>query len=208
MDTVNPTIARVAFDDFEADLRTQELLRSGRRVRLPNQSFVVLATLLSRPGELISREDLRKALWPKETYVEYDQALNAAVNRLREALRDSADAPRYIETLPRRGYRFIAAIKPAVESAATVPDEKATPTKMKPRVPWTAIVGGLLTVSAIAWSLLRGSGIEQATPTLSPLTSLPNREVAPTFSPSGNEVAFAWNGERADGPGFDLYVKG
>ena len=76
-----------------------ELHRSGRKVRLPNQSFNVLAMLLGRAGELVTREELRARLWPTGTFVEYDQSLNAAVNRLREALRDSAEKPRFIETL-------------------------------------------------------------------------------------------------------------
>ncbi len=80
-------------------------------MRLPNQSFSVLAMLLGRAGELVTREELRARLWPSGTFVEYDQSLNAAVNRLREALRDSAEKPRFIETLPKRGYRFIGAIE-------------------------------------------------------------------------------------------------
>src|SRR5688572_5682318 len=98
---------RIRFGEFEADLRTQELRKDGRVVRMPNQSFLVLATLLRRAGDLVTRDELRQVLWPTERFVDHDQALNAAVNRLREALRDSADQPTYIETLPRRGYRFI-----------------------------------------------------------------------------------------------------
>src|SRR5262249_3450377 len=105
MNSANDTVIR--FGDFEADLRTQELRRRGIKLRLPNQSFVVLSMLLERPGELVTREQLRERLWPGDTFVEYDQGLNAAVNRLREALGDSADRPRFIETLPRRGYRFL-----------------------------------------------------------------------------------------------------
>jgi Tol biopolymer transport system component/DNA-binding winged helix-turn-helix (wHTH) protein len=101
----------IRFEAFEANLRTQELFRSGRPVRLPNQAFRILAALLERPGELVSREELRKRVWPEGTHVEYERGLNAAVNRLREALRDSAEAPRFIETLPKRGYRFIAAVQ-------------------------------------------------------------------------------------------------
>ena len=102
---------RVCFDGFEANLHTGELHRSGRKVRLPNQSFNVLAMLLGRAGQLVTREELRARLWPSGTFVEYDQSLNAAVNRLREALRDSAEHPRFIETLPKRGYRFIGAVQ-------------------------------------------------------------------------------------------------
>jgi DNA-binding winged helix-turn-helix (wHTH) protein len=101
---------RVRFEGFEADLRTEELSRAGRKLRLPHQSFRVLAMLLEKTGQLVTREELRARLWPAGTLVEYDQGLNAAVNRLREALGDSAEAPRFIETLPKRGYRFIAAI--------------------------------------------------------------------------------------------------
>jgi Tol biopolymer transport system component/DNA-binding winged helix-turn-helix (wHTH) protein len=116
--------AVVRFDSFEAHLRTEELFRSGRKVRLPNQSFRVLAMLLESPGQLVTREEMRTRLWPTGKFIDHDRALNAAVNRLREALRDSADQPRFVETLPKRGYRFIAVItQPAshVEAAAPNP---------------------------------------------------------------------------------------
>ena len=93
---------RVRFEGFEADLRTEELSRAGRRLRLPHQSFRVLAMLLEKAGQLVTREELRARLWPAGTLIEYDQGLNAAVNRLREALGDSAEAPRFIETLPKQ----------------------------------------------------------------------------------------------------------
>jgi DNA-binding winged helix-turn-helix (wHTH) protein/Tol biopolymer transport system component len=99
----------LTFGTFEAHLRTRELLRDGVRVRLPDQSFQVLAMLLEHPGELVTREEVRQKLWPSDTFVDFDHGLNNAVNRLRDALGDSADSPRFIETLPRRGYRFIAA---------------------------------------------------------------------------------------------------
>src|SRR5437868_3754635 len=103
---------RIRFAGFEADLYTEELSSSGRRVRLPQQSFRVLAMLLERAGQLVTREELRAKLWPSGTLVEHDQGLNTAVNRLREALRDSAETPCFIETLPKRGYRFIATVEP------------------------------------------------------------------------------------------------
>jgi eukaryotic-like serine/threonine-protein kinase len=98
----------VSFGEFEADLRSRELLRQGSKVKLTDQSFCVLAMLLERPGELVTREEIAKKLWPADTFVDFDHGLNNAVNRLREALGDSADSPRFVETLPRRGYRFIA----------------------------------------------------------------------------------------------------
>jgi TolB-like protein/DNA-binding winged helix-turn-helix (wHTH) protein/Tfp pilus assembly protein PilF len=99
------------FGPFEVDLRSQELRRRGIRIRLRGQSFDVLATLLSRPGELVTREELQRKLWPAESFGDFEHGLNAAVNRLREALSDSADQPRFIETLPRRGYRFVAPVE-------------------------------------------------------------------------------------------------
>jgi Tol biopolymer transport system component/DNA-binding winged helix-turn-helix (wHTH) protein len=98
----------IRFGPFEANLSTQELQKFGIRLRVPNQSFQILALLLEHPGQLVTRDELQQKLWPSDTFVEYDQGLNAAVNRLRDALGDSADKPRYIETLPRRGYRFLA----------------------------------------------------------------------------------------------------
>jgi Tol biopolymer transport system component/DNA-binding winged helix-turn-helix (wHTH) protein len=99
------------FGPFEVDLRSQELRRKGMRIRLPAQSFQVLATLLNRPGDLVTREELQRKLWPAETFGDLDHGLNAAVNRVREALDDSAEQPRFIETLPRRGYRFISPVE-------------------------------------------------------------------------------------------------
>jgi len=99
------------FGVFEVDLRTGELRRQGLRLKLPSQSFQVLKLLLEHPGELVSREELREKLWPADTFVDFDHGLNAAVNRLREALGDSADSPRFVETLPRRGYRLIVPVE-------------------------------------------------------------------------------------------------
>src|SRR5215468_4183468 len=102
----------IPFGPFEADLASQELRKQGVRLRLPRQSFQILKMLLERPGEVVTREELRAKLWPADTFVDFDHGLNAAVKRLRDALGDTAENPRYIETLPRRGYRFIAATVP------------------------------------------------------------------------------------------------
>ena len=99
------------FGLFEVDLRSGELRKQGRRIKLQEQPFRVLATLLQHPGELVSREDLRSQLWRSDTFVDFDNGLNASINKLREALGDSADRPRWIETVPRRGYRFIASVE-------------------------------------------------------------------------------------------------
>jgi DNA-binding winged helix-turn-helix (wHTH) protein/tetratricopeptide (TPR) repeat protein len=98
---------RVQFGSFELDLQAGELRNNGERVRLQDQPFKLLAMLLERPGQVITREELRTKLWPTDTFVDFDHSLNRAINKLREALGDSAEVPRFIETLPKRGYRFL-----------------------------------------------------------------------------------------------------
>jgi TolB-like protein/DNA-binding winged helix-turn-helix (wHTH) protein len=117
----------IAFGEFQANLRARELRRNGVKVRVPDQSFHVLAMLLEHPGELITREEIRESLWPADTFVDFDHGLNNAVNRLRDALGDSAESPRLIETLPRRGYRFIGAAN-ALPSGAVAVQQGAAPT--------------------------------------------------------------------------------
>ena len=95
------------FGIFEVDLKAGELRRNGSKVRLQEQPFQVLTVLLEQPGEVVSREELRNRLWPADTFVDFDHSLNAAIRRLREALGDSADSPRFVETVARRGYRFL-----------------------------------------------------------------------------------------------------
>src|SRR5467141_4886702 len=99
---------RLSFGVFELDLRAGELRKHGLRVRLQEQPFQVLAMLLEHPGEVVTREELQKRIWPADTFVNFDHGLYSAVQRLRDALSDTAETPRYVETLPRRGYRFIA----------------------------------------------------------------------------------------------------
>jgi TolB-like protein/DNA-binding winged helix-turn-helix (wHTH) protein/Flp pilus assembly protein TadD len=101
----------VRFGTLEADLSASELRKSDVRIKLHGQPFEVLAMLLERPGEVVTREELQQRLWPTDTFVDFDHGVNTAINRLREALGDSADAPRFVETLPRRGYRFIAQVE-------------------------------------------------------------------------------------------------
>src|SRR5262252_2167664 len=100
----------VRFGIFEVDLRAGELRKQGKRIKIQEQPFHVLTVLLQRPGEVVTREELRNQNWPPDTFVDFDNSLNTAINKLREALGDSADSPRFIETLPRRGYRFLAPV--------------------------------------------------------------------------------------------------
>jgi len=111
--------SRVArFGVFELDLSAGELRKSGVKLRLQGQPFQVLALLLARAGEVVTREELQQKLWPSDTFVDFDHSLNTAINKVREALGDSASSPRYVETLARRGYRFIAPVQARSESEA------------------------------------------------------------------------------------------
>ena len=108
--SVNSSSSTVRFGTFELDLQTGELRHAGQKVKLQEQPFQVLATLLEHPGKIVTREELRSKLWPEDTFVDFDHSLNAAIKRLRDVLGESADRPVYIETLSRRGYRFIAPV--------------------------------------------------------------------------------------------------
>src|SRR6202140_4268356 len=101
---------RAAFDRFQLDLRSGELRKDGRRIRLQAQPFQLLAMLIENAGEVVMREEICRELWPANTFVDFEHSLAAAVNKIREALGDTADNPKYIETLTKRGYRFIAKI--------------------------------------------------------------------------------------------------
>src|SRR6266849_5818754 len=111
----------LCFGSFQLNLRTGELSRNGVRVRIPQQSVQVLTMLLERPGEMVTREELHQRLWPNGTIVEFDHSINAVIKRLRQALEDSADQPQFIETLPRRGYRFLAPVQQTDSSEGIVP---------------------------------------------------------------------------------------
>ncbi len=151
----------IRFDVFEVDLQAGQLRKHGLRIRLQEQPFAVLALMLERPGEAITREELRHSLWPSDTFVDFDHGLNNAINRLREALNDSADSPRFIETLPRRGYRFIARVDngalpgSAPVQASITPALPLVPTaepRIKRRIVVTSGVAALLVVAAlVAW---------------------------------------------------------
>jgi cholera toxin transcriptional activator len=127
----SPNGRLIRFGVFEADLAAAELRKSGVRIRLQEQPFQVLAYLLNHPGEVVTREELRQKLWPADTFVDFDHSLNTAVNKLREALGDSAASPRYVETLARRGYRFVAPVQ-AAEAAIPVAAKDPAPAPSAP----------------------------------------------------------------------------
>jgi TolB-like protein/DNA-binding winged helix-turn-helix (wHTH) protein len=144
------------FDDFELDVRAGELRKRGVRLHLQGQPLQVLAALLNRPGDLVNREELRAQIWAADTFVDFDHSLHNAIARLREVLSDSADAPRYIETLPRRGYRFIAPVD-KVESQRSSPSSEAplaahaSANRARSRRYLTATILALLVISGALW---------------------------------------------------------
>ena len=125
---VEQAARRYRFGGFEADAATGELRRQGVRIKLNAQPFQVLCLLLDRPGELLTREEISRELWPEGTFVDYDHGVNSAVNRVREALGDTANSPRFIETLARRGYRFVAPVE-------RIPAGDEVPTPLATQVP-------------------------------------------------------------------------
>src|SRR5580698_1865657 len=110
------SVRSVHFGVFEVDLRSGELRKKGVKIRLQGQPFLLLITLLKQQGDVVAREELRRTLWPEDTFVDFDHGLGTAVNKLREVLGDSASNPRFVETIPRRGYRFIAPVETIGES--------------------------------------------------------------------------------------------
>ena len=148
------------FGVFELDLRSGELRKSGARVSLQQQPLQLLSVLLEHPGELVTREELRKRLWPDDTFVDFDLGLNAAVKRLRQALGDTAESPRFVETVPRRGYRFIAPT--FLPDAPAGVDEQ---TARRVRVTWRWVIAAATAAGVLAIAIAvqlrpstRGSG--------------------------------------------------
>jgi Tol biopolymer transport system component/DNA-binding winged helix-turn-helix (wHTH) protein len=151
--TVQASLApvRYRFGTFELDAQSAELRRNGVKLRLQEQPFLVLRKLLESAGNLVSREDLRATLWPADTFVDFDTSLNTAIKRLREVLGDSADLPVFIETVPRRGYRFLAPVQ-ALQNGALVPfpsqAEASGPSARRARL-WLLFAGGLLFAAVV-----------------------------------------------------------
>jgi Tol biopolymer transport system component/DNA-binding winged helix-turn-helix (wHTH) protein len=198
MDNGDRSAQIVRFGVFEADLKTGELHKNGIRVALPGQPFQVCAILLEHPGELVTREQLRQSVWPEDTFVDFDQALNAAVAKIRVALGDEPANPRFVETLPRRGYRFIAPVDKPTSEAPPTPTPTRRVAGFAPRARWLSVGATLLVLlSGIgAWRFARNRS-EAALPPIEvvPLSALPGSGTDPAFSPDGNQVAFAFWGE-------------
>jgi len=207
----NVRIAR--FGTYEVDLAAGQLRKAGLRIKLQDRPFQILAVLLERPGEVITREELQQRLWPADTFVDFEHGVNTAITKLRQALSDEADHPRYIETLPRRGYRFL---PPVTFGGTRSANGSAKPDLAKggslslpgarPAAHWQlrsvlgmAVLVFLCGLGSASWFFLsrpstRPSWSEVR---IAPLNGLPHeRDVA--FSPDGSQVAFVWSGEPSE----------
>jgi TolB-like protein/DNA-binding winged helix-turn-helix (wHTH) protein len=155
---------QVRFGEFQLDLQTAELRYNGHTLTLQGQPFRVLAVLLEHPGRLVTRDELKKRLWPSDTFVDFDHGLNKAVNRLREALGDSAENPQFIETLPRKGYRFIGAVETAFQHSASSQGKDTTaiaqPTATRPSnlIIAAAVLSIAVIICAAGWLVWRMAG--------------------------------------------------
>ena len=190
----------VRFGPFELDLRSGELRKHGIKIRLHQQPCRILLMLLSHPGEVVLREEIRQALWADDTVVEFDSGINAAIQRLRVALGDSAENPQYIETLPRRGYRFLGTVETppstSVDSATTAPEHPAA-IAPAPRnwARWTAAAVSVVALLAIGlWASRHFRTLEL--PQFERLTFRPGIIQGARFAPAGKSVIYAasWDG--------------
>jgi Tol biopolymer transport system component/DNA-binding winged helix-turn-helix (wHTH) protein len=213
---------RIAFDNFEADLRAGELRKNGTRIRLQAQPFRLLVLLLKNAGEVVTREEICRELWANNTFVDFEHGLATAVKKIREAIGDSAENPKYIETLPKRGYRFVGKVKLEISEVIPVavreqPQELAIVSQQAPRRYRVWLVGplGILAAAGVAILVVLlfrhpKSSDDFAPMSAVPFTSYPGVETAPSFSPDGSRIAFSWDNpgsNKSSGPQFDLYVK-
>ncbi|MGH9345153.1 MAG: winged helix-turn-helix domain-containing protein [Terriglobia bacterium] len=191
------------FGVFELNVHSGELRKHGIEVKLQRQPLQILAILLERPGEVVTREEIQKRLWPDNTYVDFENAINSAMRKLRDVLGDTADNPRFVETLSRRGYRFIYPISGGAGALPVVVPEA-------PRKQYRSLWAALVVVLAVAagtrfWiANSRDEATSLPAPPI-PLTSYPGYQLFPAFSPEGTRVAFSWDepGKRPS----HIYVK-
>ncbi len=211
---VSPAEDLIRFGLFELDLKAGQLSRNGTKLRLPQQPLQVLAVLLERPGEILTREELRQRLWSSDVFVDFDHGLNKSIQKLRDALGDSATSPRYIETIPRVGYRFIAPVRNGarpLEPEVAMKIDRPTPTPAAPaaagkrRARWWLLAAGAFTVFAI-FAVYLSSSHHPAVPKYTQLTDFTDSAATPALSPDGHILAFIRGGSNfmsAD----QIYVK-
>jgi DNA-binding winged helix-turn-helix (wHTH) protein len=207
----------ISFGIFEVDLLAGELRRAGQKLKLTGQPLQVLTILLERPGDVVTREELQKRLWP-DTFVDVDHNLNAAINKIREVLGDSAENPRFVETLPRRGYRFIAPmlIAPVEGLTQVIGDRSSGGAAMAkpepgPRRSRYVTVGIALVLLLLAVRVALFYSRKSSAPVTFPseyvqITNFSDSAVAPSLSPDGRMVTFK-RGENALPSSGQIYVK-
>ena len=183
------------FGIFEVDLLAGELRRNGSKVKLQGQPFQILTMLLERPGEVVTREELQKKLWPADIFVDFDHSLNAAIRRLRDALGDSAENPRFVETVARRGYRFLAPVNGTATTVPHHPVPQATPRPKRLHI--SAVLVVLLAGVLLGWAIAhwRHPSAQSASVPIKQrrLTASPeeNPVLGAAISPDGKYLAFA-----------------
>lgn len=201
---VSPTQEMVRFGLFELDLRAAQLTRNGTKIRLPQQPLQLLSILIESPGEIITRERLRQRLWPSDVFIDFDHGLNKSIQKLRDALGDSADSPRYIETIPRVGYRFIAPIRnetQSLEPEADIEVPQSPPVSPVPPAP-AAVAGnpgerwlllataGLAICAAIGIAVYLSIRAHPVVVKYTQLTDFTDSATTPALSPDGHFLAF------------------
>jgi Tol biopolymer transport system component/DNA-binding winged helix-turn-helix (wHTH) protein len=204
MSEANPTPEVIRFGTYEVHPRSGEIRKAGAKLRLSEQPFQLLLALLEQPGEVVTREELQKRLWPN-TFVDVDHGLSTAVNKIREALSDSAENPRFVETLPRRGYRFIAPVidsrtpKPTREAEAPSapadsPNQYPAKSRTSPHVIFV-VASVVLLAAAAAWFISRPrtnrANRNPLERTLTRVTFQPGLQTGATWSPDGHSIAYA-----------------
>ena len=208
MNETSPSAHRlVRFGVYELDLHSGDLRKSGARLTLQQQPLQLLSVLLEHPGELVTRDELRTRLWPDDTFVDFEHGLNAAVKRLRDTLGDSADSPRFVETVPRRGYRFIAPVR-----LPDAPVARTTPAAGRWRVGWVRMivaVGAAAVIAIGSWAL-RKSLVRETAPhgpagPVIRLTHGSDLNTEPTVSPDGEWVAYA--SDRSGEGNLDIWMQ-
>ncbi len=198
---VSPAQEIVRFGLFELDLRAAQLTRNGARIRLPQQPLQLLAVLIESPGEIVTREQLRQRLWPSDVFIDFDHALNKSIQKLRDALGDSAESPRFIETIPRVGYRFIAPVRdetpsPAIEADreiprppldGPVPPAPASHPAWRGRLVAAAVAAAC---AAIGIAIYLPARLHPVAPKYTQLTDFTDSVTTPALSPDGHILAF------------------
>ena len=195
------------FGAFQLDARSGELRKRGIKIKLQDQPRQILLLLLDHAGEVVTREQIQAQLWPDNTFVDFDNAINSAVRKLRDALGDTAENPRFVETLARRGYRFMVPVSTGTEhkpDSETPPPASLAKRRTRPIVVAVVLVAGL-GIALATWLVRRNSAVDSSELRVTPLTANTGIEIQPSFSPDGTRVALVSGGE--DGKNFAVYVK-